>query len=749
MLGSFKAVGRRRRPLVTVVFALSALAALALVQSTAHAATWSTQTTQNASGADHSVLYDTACDPDSTIACTAVGKQTTSGINTPYAQYWNGSTWANQTTAVPAGATSSELQSNTCVSATSCVAVGQYSTASATLPLIEAWNGTSWSQQTAPATGVTGSRLRGVSCPAITACMAVGYSANGGRELPLAMSGNSGTWSLQTVPELAGTIESELYGVSCASSTSCVAVGRYRYGPSAWWGWSATWNGTSWTAQSVPAPSGSTQSTLQDVSCSDATNCSAVGSYRNASNVQVTFVVRWDGTSWTQQTSANPGGATGAILRDISCADRYSCVAVGEWSSSGTWKPMGHSWNGSTWSVETTQNPTGATFANLEGVTCHIDCLAVGWYTNSGGNNVTLGEARSSPTWVQKTLWTPLANETLSGIECTASNSCWAVGTGADIGRVYTGGTGSWVQYDTPEPVTAVYSQLRGVDCAGSSYCAAVGVYNASGGQEMPYASDEEFAPSGWDVHAVPTPSGASAALNDVYCSSSLACFAVGDYKDSGVAKTFASFWNGSTWSTRTPLNAPSSTTNVFKSVSCPLSSLDCIAVGYALVGGTYQPLVQRWSSFSWAIHTSPLPSGVSEGKLHDVSCTITNPTNCTAVGTADSQAYVIRWAGSGSTWTVETAPRPAFAQSAHFEEVSCASTTACTAVGSYTLSGGAMKTFVADWDGIGWSIHNTPNPGSSANQFLGVSCVSSTVCRAAGFGNSGSGTFDLVATLN
>jgi hypothetical protein len=685
-----------------------------------------------------------ACEPDSTTVCTAVGKKTTGGVSTPYAQHWNGSSWANQSAAAPAGATASELQSNHCLSKTSCVAAGHYTTASGTLSLVESWNGTSWSIQATPnPTGANDTRLKGVSCKVITACIAVGYSGTS----PVAMRGNSGTWTLQTFPVPTGATSTELNGVECMSATSCVAVGRYTVSGGAHWAMSATWDGTSWTLKTVPKPSGALRSVLLDVSCSDPSNCTAVGGYRNSSNVQVSFAVRWNGTAWTHHTTPNPTGSSNTVLQNISCADQNWCVAVGDWLNSGTWQPMAQSWNGSSWSLDSAPSPTGATFGLLEGVACRISCMAIGWYTDSAGVNKTLGEVRSTPSWIQKTLPTPLANEALRDITCYHSNGCFAVGTGASHARIYSGGSGSWIHFDTPEPSGATFSQLRGVHCiTGDFWCAAVGTYTPSGGSPLPYAATD--ADSGaWDVHAVPTPGGASGALNDVYCFLSLACMGVGHHIDGANPRTFASFWNGSTWTTRTPLNVGSDE-NVLKGVSCPTSSLDCIAVGYARVNGVYQPMVQRWSSFTWAIHTSPLPSGVSSGRLHGVSCTITSPVTCMAVGEADSHTYAVRWNGSGSTWTVVAAPRPAFAQVSHFEDVSCASPTACVAVGHYTLSSGARKTFAAEWDGSGWTLHSTPNPGTSANELLGVSCVTSTVCRGAGYGVN-SGSFNLVATFN
>src|SRR5215218_233016 len=128
----------------------TAICLLGVLPAGAQAASWSIQFTQNGPETEHSALYDLACEPFTTSACVAVGKQTKGGTASTYAQYWNGSSWVNQTAAVPAGATASELQSASCLTSTSCSAAGSYATKSGTFSLIESWNGTSWSQQTSP-----------------------------------------------------------------------------------------------------------------------------------------------------------------------------------------------------------------------------------------------------------------------------------------------------------------------------------------------------------------------------------------------------------------------------------------------------------------------------------------------------------------------------------------------------------------------------------------------------------------------
>lgn len=363
---------------------------------------WISEATPNASGAEHSALYDMACEPESTSACTAVGKQTVSGgTSSPYAQYWNGSSWANQTTATPAGATAAELQADHCLSKTSCVAAGSYTTKSGTFSLVESWNGTSWSIQTSPnPEGSTETRLKGLSCKEITACIAVGYSGTGSTSSLVAIRGNSGTWSLQTVPLPAGVgaTGGELTGVDCVSSTSCTAVGRYYTSASTYWGMIASWNGTSWTSQVAPKPTGEPKrSTLLDISCSSSSSCAAVGGYLNKSSVQVSYVVRWNGTSWSHQSSPNPTGSTNTVLQNVSCVASSPCAAVGDWlDGSGVWRPMAQYWNGTAWVIEASEVPSGETFGIFEGIACRTSCLAIGWYT-AGSKDKTLGETRKYP----------------------------------------------------------------------------------------------------------------------------------------------------------------------------------------------------------------------------------------------------------------------------------------------------------------------------------------------------------------
>jgi hypothetical protein len=730
-------------PRTVVAMTLGVCLALASSPVPAQGAGWSIQTTPNGTGAEHSALFDISCEPEGANPCTAVGQQTIGGVSSPYAQFWNGTTWSNQSTEAPAGATAGELQSDHCVSKTSCVAAGSYTTKSGTFSLVESWKETGWSIQTTPnPEGATETKLKGVSCKVITACIAVGYS-NAEGKWATAMRGNSGTWSLQTVPKPAESISSEFHGVECASSTSCIAVGAYNVSASTYWAMAAIWNGTEWKLQTVPKPAESKRSSLLDISCSDTNNCTAVGGYSNSKLVQVTFVERWNGKSWTLQTSPNPVESSNSVLQNITCEDRYTCVAVGDWLKAGVWQPMAQRWDGAEWTLDTTANPAGSTFTVLEGVSCRITCQAIGWYTNSEGKNKTLGELRETPSWTQRTIGTP-SSSSLSGLSCYGASSCMAVGLGASFATAYFGGT-TWTELAPPKPPEITTSQLRDASClAEGGTCTAVGVYT-QGEVEKPYAT-RRVESGTWTLYgSLPIPLK-SAVLNDVSCTTVNACTAVGDYKnESSVSQAYALRWNGTSWVSQAPGTLEGASKSILTSVSCA-SSTFCIAVGYSFVPSKEIPLVERWDGTTWSAQTITLPEGATEGKLFGVSCTST--TNCMAVGRFNefSGGHTIATQWNGTSWNTLASPRPAFSLGSHFEDVSCTSSTSCVAVGAYFVAGGS-KTLAANWNGSGWILDSAPSPGTGQNFLFAVSCLSSTSCRGVGFTESGGTSKNLAET--
>jgi hypothetical protein len=233
--------------------------------------------------------------------CVATGHfvgGTTSG-GQPESLVWDGSTWALKTVPVPSSATQAWLYGVSCPSTSFCFAVGDYTITTPHQPtLAETWDGTAWKVRPSQSSPVNPSDvLASVSCVSATACEAADSSLSP----KLVFSSLGGSWSGKsfmlrptpnTGPKPTG---SDLRGVSCLSSTFCMAVGNM----------SAVWNGTAWSMKVFPQAS-SVLSLADAVSCTSKSSCTAVGSYANLSKGTLTLIVNWNGTSWQQQAAQNP-----------------------------------------------------------------------------------------------------------------------------------------------------------------------------------------------------------------------------------------------------------------------------------------------------------------------------------------------------------------------------------------------------------------------------------------------------------
>src|SRR6266568_2577916 len=330
----------------------------------------------------------TAVSCTSPSACMAVGF-TAQGVTgeATLAERWDGTRW----TIVPTpNRPDSQLFGVSCTSPSACIAVGR-SFPSGVLTM--RWNGTAWSLLKTPNPAHPGD-LFSVSCTSASACTAVGGSNND--RVTLAEVWNGTSWKIQPTPSTARADADVLFGVSCTSSSACTAVGEFaRFGgrPVSL---AQRWDGTSWSIQPTPNPLGSGNIvSLSGVSCTSGTACTAVGGFVNSSGQGGTLAEAWDGTSWSiQPTPALPPRDLPG-LGGVSCTSASACIAVG--SASDT---LAEVWNGTAWSVD----PTPPSPPSLAGIGGHLggvwctsaaSCTAVGGYSNSGGNELTLAEARS------------------------------------------------------------------------------------------------------------------------------------------------------------------------------------------------------------------------------------------------------------------------------------------------------------------------------------------------------------------
>src|SRR6266702_1969068 len=294
------------------------------------------------------------------------------------------------------------LAAVSCTSPTACLAVGSYLRDGVfAFPLAETWNGTSWSVQKPPApANAETAALVGISCVSATACVAVGnYRTNAGINSTvdtLAETWNGTSWSVQPTPTPTSPNPATLTGVSCTSARACIAVGTADgFEPLA-----EAWNGTSWSLQKPPAPAGATGGVLSAVSCTPGNACIAVGNYQKGS-AHALLAERWDGTAWSLQQAAAPPGAARSYLNGVSCRSADACTAVGSYQSGKfAHVPLAEAWNGSSWSIQRTPGPA-APRSGLSGVACRSasSCAAVGSQTSRYQVPTPLAEAWNDASW--------------------------------------------------------------------------------------------------------------------------------------------------------------------------------------------------------------------------------------------------------------------------------------------------------------------------------------------------------------
>ena len=327
------------------------------------------------------------------------------------------------------------LQAASCAGG-SCVAVGYTNAGKADQTLAEGWNGAAWtiepSQSFAP---TRNSDLYGVSCVTPTFCMAVGSGT--GRTITQTLIEQWDGGGLLIVPSVntSNAQPQSLYGVSCTSVTFCVAVGSVQTVPGPTVTLIEQWNGTVWSLVASPSAPGSGLSELNAVSCLSPTSCTAVGDYFNGSASQ-TLAESWNGTTWSIVTSPNPSTLVTNVLTSVSCMSATACTAVGYSAAGAGYQNLAMQWNGTVWTT-TSAPETGPTDDDLlESVSCGspTSCTAVGSSSPDGSSDANLIEQWDNGVWsiVASPDPSPGLDGELTGVACTGVWSCAAVGDTPD-----------------------------------------------------------------------------------------------------------------------------------------------------------------------------------------------------------------------------------------------------------------------------------------------------------------------------
>jgi hypothetical protein len=214
----------------------------------------------------------------------------------------------------PNGSAVNDIVAVTCVSASDCWGVGRQRNGSIWQTLIEHWDGNSWNLIASPNTSTSDNNfLYGVACTSASQCWAVGNHGvmNFGVAQPLIEQWDGTTWTIYSSP-LANPVAEDgvLNSVTCTSASGCWAVG-YQLSANVNQTFVQHWNGSAWLTVTSANTSAAESNVLNGVTCTSASDCWAVGNHDVGTPVggaapQGTLTEHWDGSSWSIVSSPSP-----------------------------------------------------------------------------------------------------------------------------------------------------------------------------------------------------------------------------------------------------------------------------------------------------------------------------------------------------------------------------------------------------------------------------------------------------------
>jgi hypothetical protein len=275
--------------------------------------------------------------------------------------------------------------------------------------------------------------------------------------------------------------------------------------------------------------------------------------------------------------------------------------------------------------------------SSLYGIACPstTDCWAVGAQVPTGSQNaLALIEHFDGQSW--RAVSSPNApgfpESGLSGIACSSSQSCWAVGEGDDPSQNPTTGHMLLLHYDGQSWTIATapsgqQEQQSGngayVDCPSAEQCILLYNYGTSGGQ-----SDAEDGAiyDGRSWRRLPVPAGIL--LQGASCPRTNDCYAIGGTDFNGPGRTESLYhFDGSGWTHGPQLPATDGVS--WSALGCAPGTDDCWAGGGGPVtqGDTVPVVLAHLMGGSWAVANSPQIIG----ELQDIFCRAAG--SCVAVG--------------------------------------------------------------------------------------------------------------------
>ena len=373
-------------------------------------------------------------------------------------------------------------------------------------PVVQFWDGTSWTQQPSPNPEGSAS-LQAVAALSGTDVWAVGsYGVGGVDGKALAQHWDGSSWQQVPIPTPTGANEAHLNALAAVSATDIWAVGAWagvHTGPVAGYPYFALiehWDGTSWTIVPSPAPGVSRQ--LSGVVALSANDVWAVGAYQfGYSHAHLvgsrTLVLHWNGRVWKRVASPNPGPRQyqWSQLSGIAAVSSTSAWAVGSYNArvrvrrgfSNQTRSLALHWNGKAWTQKASPTPRASGGLSAVAAVGPNDVWAVGGYHNGHGGR-PLAEHWNGHSWRTVPVHTGIAgasHQGLNSLAVLAQNDIWAVGfyssydTDQTLSEHWDGQ--DWSLVASPEPTRPLGGRFSAVTAATPTAVWAVGSFFPEG----------------------------------------------------------------------------------------------------------------------------------------------------------------------------------------------------------------------------------------------------------------------------
>jgi hypothetical protein len=298
----------------------------------------------------------------------------------PLVEHWNGTTFTLGHAPQPSGL-AAHLAGVDELSPSDVWAVGFSagdSGVTSDLPLIEQWNGTSWSMvagASLPA-GASG-QLNAIGGSGPDDLWAVGLtlSADQNQESLLIEHFNGTQWANVPFPSQDSVCDPGLSdcflnatAIAASAPDNAWLAGNVSQ-PNATQHLLAHWNGTSWTLATAPClegtaqaacdPEGTDLNELTGLTVLSPTDAWASGSEGNVNdeNFHIPYVLHWNGTAWSLDRTPNRGGE-GSLLNAVSAVSASDVWAVGQTQQlNGAILPLTEQFDGHGWAVVASPDP--------------------------------------------------------------------------------------------------------------------------------------------------------------------------------------------------------------------------------------------------------------------------------------------------------------------------------------------------------------------------------------------------------